>query len=193
MRMMQFLLNNMLIVALLLPANFVEGYEPLIFKDDDRPFLAIWRNYDGFTSKGEAPYLRIAMWDDGRVVFSPEVIGWNHTLQKGRIAAYRVERIKRALMDLGVFKLEKTGYGIPSMPQDLILLDLGEGKRKVLSGIDGDVIRRKARAGWEDYVRCWESIKTIAAIGCPDDFEKVTERFESVPKSWLFWEEDEPK
>ena len=83
---------------------------------NDRPFFAVWNAHsDADTAVGHyrGPYLRFAFWDDGRVVFAKESEKECKPLQIGRIAPYRVARLKQALSDSGVFALKGTCYLVP--------------------------------------------------------------------------------
>src|SRR5207247_4694939 len=91
---------------------------------EDRAFLAIWRDSEGFRHS-EAPYLRVAIWSDGRIVFGKDPKKWEHELLQGRIEAARVTELKKALEETGVFELKGNCYLVPDAPVDCVMLDLG--------------------------------------------------------------------
>src|SRR5690606_25180607 len=72
---------------------------------NQRPIFAIWRDREG-RRNSEAPYLRIAIWNDGRVIFAGETNRWNHQLREGRIEQKTLERLKKDLAATGVFELK---------------------------------------------------------------------------------------
>src|SRR5207237_5869044 len=76
---------------------------------EERPFLAIWRDSGGFR-RSEAPYLRVAIWSDGRIVFAKDPKKWQHELLEGRIEAARVTELKKAIEATGVFDLKGNCY-----------------------------------------------------------------------------------
>ena len=78
--------------------------------EEERPFLAVWRQNDGKCVGSETPCLRFAMWTDGRVLYASDPGKWGHDLRRGKISATRVARIKAALAESGVFDLQGTCY-----------------------------------------------------------------------------------
>src|SRR3954471_24537204 len=74
------------------------------------PFLAIWRQSEGRVpppppgapDPSRAPYLRVAIWDDGRILFAKDPTKWSHDLREGRLSADRVSRLKKAIEETGV-------------------------------------------------------------------------------------------
>jgi hypothetical protein len=60
------------------------------------PLLAIWKDSDGML-KTEAPYLRIAIWNDGRIIFAKDPKKWSHELLEGRIEPERIRELKMAI------------------------------------------------------------------------------------------------
>src|SRR5262245_29970037 len=72
----------------------------------NRPFLAIWRDSDGYVRNPKSPYLRIAIWDDGRIVFAKDPTKWGHDLLEGRIDDAKVAELKQAVEKTGVFELK---------------------------------------------------------------------------------------
>jgi hypothetical protein len=151
--------------------------------ENDRPFLAIWRDDDGFVSKSRAPYLRVAIWDDGRVVFTKDPTRWGHELLHGRIAPYRVERLKKALLETGVFESKGYCYLGPDMPTDCVMIRLGE-KKQMLYWVEGQTSWMESKPHRMDFVRCWKAVNGLALVACPDQFQSVSEPFKRPPDSW---------
>jgi hypothetical protein len=151
--------------------------------DRDRPFLAIWRRDDGFVSKSEAPYLRLAIWDDGRVLFAEDPDKWGHELLRGKIAAYRVVRLKQALIDTGVFDLKGHCYLGPDLPTDCIMIAIAE-KKQMLYWVEGMMTWVESKPHRVEFVKCWKAVNNLGLVACPDDFEPAGERFRQAPKSW---------
>jgi len=149
----------------------------------DRPFLAIWRNNEGRVRESKAPYLRVAIWDDGRVVFAKDPSKWSHDLLQGRIAAYRVERLKKALLETGVFELKGNAYLGPDAPTDCITIELGE-KKQMLYWWENQMSWMQDKPHRLEFVRCWKAANALALVACPDQFEIVSERFKRPPESW---------
>src|SRR5262245_60465025 len=72
----------------------------------NRPFLAIWQDHAGLHKDSKAPYLRIAIWDDGKIVFARDPSKWSHDLSEGRIDAAQIKELKQAIAATGVFELK---------------------------------------------------------------------------------------
>ena len=151
--------------------------------DQDRPFLAIWRDDDGFVSKSDAPYLRVAIWDDGRVLFAKDADKWGHALLRGQIAAYRVALLKKALIGTGVFDLKGHCYLGPDMPTDCIMIAIGETEQ-MLYWVEGQMTWMNSKPHRMEFARCWKAVNDLCLVACPDEFEPEHERFFQPPKSW---------
>ncbi len=147
-----------------------------------RPILAIWRDDEGPVPRTQAPYLRVAIWNDGRVLFAKDPSKWSHELLRGRIPPYRLERLKKAIVDTGVFELTGHCYLGPELPTDCIMIDLGE-QRQMLYWVE-HFVHWMDKPHRQDFVRCWKAINGLALVACPDQFETVSERFQRPPDSW---------
>jgi hypothetical protein len=155
-------------------------------EESDRPFVAVWRQDDGNTTRSEAPYLRFAIWADGRVLFADDPLKWSHELRQGRISQTRVARLKAALSDTGVFELEGTCYLVPCAPKDCLIVDL-DGKQQMLywdeREIPGYGINIDPKPHHLEFKRCWKLVNHLALVALPDEGEAVRERVQ-IPKSW---------
>jgi len=151
-----------------------------------RPIVAVWRDSDGFVSNPQAPYLRVAVWEDGTVLFGKDPAKWGHELQTGRIAAYRVARLKAALADSGVFALKGHCYLGPDLPVDCIMVDAG-GKQQTLYWVEG-VTEWMTTPGRKEFVRAWTTVNHLALLPCPDDAKLAEEGFVGRPASWYLKE-----
>ena len=154
-------------------------------KLDERPILAIWRASDGGRfGNFDAPYLRLAIWNDGRVLFAVNAKKWGHDLRSGRIPAYRVERLKEALIDTGVFELKGHCYLGPHLPIDCIMIDLGKKRRQQLYWLEGQTGWMRSKPHRMQFVRAWSAVNNLGLIACPDTFKESEDSFTSVPESW---------
>jgi hypothetical protein len=154
---------------------------------DDRPFFAVWNSHStADTDHGHyhGPYLRFAFWDDGRVVFAKESETENKPLLRGRIAAYRVARLKKALLDSGVFTLKGNCYLVPDGRIVSMMIDLGN-QRQMLYWDEVKTknygINTNPKPHHLDFIRCWESLNSLGQVACPDNFTTVAETVRPQP------------
>jgi hypothetical protein len=155
-------------------------------REGDLPFLALWQRDSGGHWGGSGPYVRFAIWSDGRVVFAKDPNKWAQELRRGKISSSRVARLKAALADTGVFKLKGTCYLMLHGPEDCLMVDLGE-KRQTLYWDERDWpdygININPKPHHLDFKRSWKTINHLGLVALPDEAEPVKDRFE-VPKSW---------
>jgi hypothetical protein len=153
---------------------------------DDRPFFAVWISDTGLLPDRSVPSLRFAFWDDGRVVFAKESERDNKPLLRGRIAAYRVARLKKALSDSGVFALKGTCYLVPDGPVIEMMIDLGSRKQMLYwdeRKAKDYGININPKPHHLEFMRCWEAINSLGLVACPDNATTVTEAVKPQ-KTW---------
>jgi hypothetical protein len=161
--------------------------DPMPGKPDgaDRPFLALWRQSGGRAGL-DTPYLRFAVWADGRVLFATDPNKWGHQLRRGKLSPARIARLKTALADTGVFDLRGTCYLVPDGPVDCLMAELG-GKQQTLYWDEvetpGYGINIDPKPRHREFKRCWKAVNHLALVALPDDGEVVKERI-PVPESW---------
>ncbi|MBN2578469.1 MAG: hypothetical protein JXB10_05710 [Pirellulales bacterium] len=134
-----------------------------------------------------APYLRVAIWEDGRALFAKDPAKWGHSLREGRIAPYRIALLKKALLSTGVFDLKGTTYLVPDAPAYCITVNIGN-KKRTLSWDESESpnygININPQPQHLAFKRCWKMLNLIALVACPDQFHDSHERFSEVPQSW---------
>jgi hypothetical protein len=154
----------------------------------ERPFLAIWRQDDGYRGDSEAPYLRISIWNDGRILFAKDPSKWGHSLRQGRISAGRVVRLKKALLATGVFDLKGYCYLVPDAPCDCVMLDLGD-KKQILYWDEvetpGYGINHAPKPYHLKFKECWKAVNKLALEARPEKSKEVKDRFQSPPAHWF--------
>ena len=152
---------------------------------DDRPIVAVWRQFDG-SGVGSAPYLRFAVWADGRVLFATDPSKWGHQLRRGKVSETRVARLKAALSDTGIFELEGTCYLVPSAPTDCLMVDL-DGKQQMLYWDEVETpnygININPKPHHLQFKRCWKIVNHLGLVALPDEGEAVEKRIQ-IPESW---------
>lgn len=68
-----------------------------------RPLVAVWSDSQGFKA-GSAPALRIAVWEDGRVLFASDPKKWGSDLLEGKISPAKKQ---------GLWKITKRSSSVP--------------------------------------------------------------------------------
>jgi hypothetical protein len=152
----------------------------------DDPFLAIWLDSEGLHIS-EAPYLRIAIWNDGRILFAQDPNAWNHSLRRGRIDAVRVAELKKAVAGTGVFELQGTCYLVPDADVICTMLNLGD-KRQMLYWDEVEHphygINTEPKPQHLEFKRCWKEVNRLATEVIPKESEPSEESFQRPPRSW---------
>ena len=153
----------------------------------NRPFLAIWEDSEGMHQGSQAPYLRIAIWDDGRVVCAKDPTKWNHELMEGRIVAARLTALKQAIEKTGVFELKGNCYLVPDAPVDCVMIDAGS-KQQMLYWDErespGYGINIAPKEQHLKFMACWKEVNRLALGAIPVDTQVCKERFRRPPDSW---------
>lgn len=150
-----------------------------------RPLVAVWQQV---AREGKGPCLRVAIWEDGRVLFAEDPKRWDSPLRQGKIAPRRVEQLKQAIADSGVFELKGTCYLVPDAPVDCLMVDFGKRKQMLYwdevetphYGINGS-----GKPQHTAFKQCWKIVNHLALVTCPDD-SRPAAAF-NVPQHWQLW------
>ena len=149
---------------------------------NERPLVAIWRDSDGHVVDSAAPYLRVAIWADGRVLREKNVGVWGRELVGGRIPAERLLRLKNSLDRSGVFELKGHCYLGPDLPVDCIMIDTGKGKQMLYwcEGMNEWMREPHQHA----FVSAWRAVNDLTIAARPDELYPVADDFRRPPASW---------
>jgi hypothetical protein len=153
----------------------------------NRPFLAIWRDAERVAGQSQPPYLRIAIWEDGRVVYAARTNRWNHDLQEGRISQETLATLKKDLAATGIFDLEGTCYLVIDAPVDCVMVDLGARQQMLFwDEVEkpGYGININPQPHHLSFIRCWKKVNELALAAIPAQSATWAGRFDSVPASW---------
>lgn len=183
-------ISKILTALALLLATFaspgIAGPDPIPL-GTKRPLVAIWRQSDGHRPSSGAPFLRIAIWEEGRVLVAADPGRWEHRLREGRISADGIVSLKKKIAATGVFNLKGSCYLVPDAPVDCLLLDFG-GQRQMLywdeveSANYGINIAPKPHR--LEFKECWKAVNRLALASCPREVTALPGRFGPVPQSW---------
>ena len=153
----------------------------------DRPMLAVWRDSDGNTY---APRLRVAIWNDGRILFSKDAPRWGTNLFLGKLRPADVVSLKERVRAMGVLDLSRNSYLRPDEPWCCLLLDFGEQKQMlywdeeelVWYWNEGQPMHGTLPKG--DFKRSWVQVNLLALSLAPKDATRVEEGFRGALSSW---------
>jgi hypothetical protein len=137
--------------------------------------------------QSEAPYLRIAIWDDGYTIFARDPKKWSHDLLQGRIESTPLAELKKNLERTTIFKLKSTAYVVPDAAVESLLVDLG-GKRQTLHWDEVETSGHGANSfpsfAYGRFRRCWKKINKLALTVLPKTAQPYTNQIEGFPESW---------
>jgi hypothetical protein len=174
-------------LASLLPLAAQDHQEASVALGPRHPLVAVWCRDQGMSFKFNELGLRIAIWEDGRVLFAADPKKWGQKLQQGFLSPERVTELKKRLAETGVFALKGTAYLVPDASTDCILVDLGT-KQQLLYwdevesksyGINSDPTPDHLK-----FKDCWKALNRLALASRPKDAKAVQERLEQMPRSW---------
>jgi hypothetical protein len=151
------------------------------------PFLAVWQDSGGM-SRNAAPFLRVAIWDDGRVLVAQDPKEWGHDLQQAQLSGEQVAQLKRAVLATGVFELSRTSYLVPDAPFDCLVVNF-EGQHASLWWDERETLNYGANSAdpapaYLRFKECWKAVNALAIAACPRASEPSPERFTEVPSTW---------
>jgi hypothetical protein len=139
----------------------------------------------GLLSAG--PDLRIAIWNDGRVLFAANPKTWSHRLQEGKVSAERLAELKKQITRTGVFELKGNCYLVPDAGVDCLMVDLGT-KRQMLYWDEVESPRHGININPQphhlQFKQCWKAVNRLALACRPANPQPVKGRFGQVPRSW---------
>src|SRR5688500_938065 len=172
---------SLLFLAFLFTRSFVYSAEELFAT---RPVIAIWRDAD---RGSRVPSLRIAIWNDGRVLFAKDPKKWGQELLEVRIDPDRVAEIKRAIAQTGVNELKGTCYLVPDAPVFCMMIDLGE-KQQMLYWDERENpnygINISPKPQHIAFKACWKEVNKLALAALPAQSQPYPGKFSHPPQSW---------
>lgn len=161
-----------------------------------RPMIAVWCQDKGtwVTKNNKAPYLRIAIWDDGRVVFAADPTKWSHELREGKISAERIAELKKQIAATGVFGLDVTSGLVPDAPVDCLLIDLGKQQQILYwDEVESPTYGINSDPRYRTFKECWKALNQLALDNRPTDAVMAVGKFRKVPRRWYVTPSKPPK
>lgn len=178
--------NLWICASLVLPLPF--SGKTAEIKSEPVPFLAVWMEDDGAGGPQIAvPRLRIAFWDNGKVVFDEKAPQWSKTLRKGMLKPEEVESLKQSLRQTTVLQLKETASLMPDGPEICMMVRI-ENKQQVLywDEIESHTtgINVRLTEAMIQFKECWKKLNLIALNARPRETKPAEEPFHRPPRTW---------
>jgi hypothetical protein len=159
---------------------------PNPFEGSTSPIMAVWEDSPGLTADTNYPYLRVAVWPDGRVVFARDPNVWNHDLLIGQISTQAMAKLKQDIRLTGVFDLKGHCYLVPDAPVDCVMLSFGNSQmlywdeiEHASHGINGD-----PKPEHLAFKKAWWDVNRLLLTALPVHARTLQARFQRPPKEW---------
>ncbi len=149
--------------------------------DGNPPVLAVWLDKTEHARYTNAPYLRIAVWEDGRVVFARDPRDWSHDLWLGRMPEQALQTLKGKIRETGVFRLQGYCYLAWDLPTVCISLSFDHDQQMLYSHELGLGSPKPQHLAFE---HAWWEINRLALAALPDRAKKLDARFRPPPTEW---------
>lgn len=151
------------------------------------PILAVWRDGGGFRLNATPKRLRLAIWEDGRVVFSRNPNTWSDELYVGRISETAVTELKNGLQTTGVFDLPGHCYLVPDAPIFCTMIAVGERQQllywdEVESSTYG--ININPEPHHLAFKTAWWEVNKLGIRALPSEATRFGGEFTNAPNSW---------
>jgi hypothetical protein len=149
------------------------------------PVVAVWLDSNGL--HGDFPYLRVALWEDGHLLFAEDTERWTEKMRFGRIPDAAVADIKRQILDTGIFDLKANCYLVPDAPVICLTANIA-GKQQQLYWDEVEApnygINTNPKPHHLTFKKTWKSANDLILAVIPDDSIAVALKFDSAPRSW---------
>ena len=151
------------------------------------PILAVWEDSSGYRADTNGPYLRLALWADGRVVFAQNPNGWNHDLLLGQLPEETLAQLIQTIRQTGVFDLNGHCYLVPDAPVDCVMLSFGDSQQMLYwDEVEHESygININPKPHHLAFKEAWWEVNRLALSVLPDQAKKLDVRFQRPPKKW---------
>ena len=157
------------------------------FDGTNSPIIAVWEDSRGFTADTNYPYLRVAVWQDGKVVFARDPNVWNHDLLLGQLSAQALSKLKQDIRQTGVFELKGHCYLVPGAPVDCVMVSFGGSKQMLYwDEVENDSygININPKPQHIAFKKAWWEVNQLVLSALPHQARKLEARFQRPPKEW---------
>ncbi len=151
------------------------------------PLIAIWKDSEGMMLNAGGPYLRVAVWPDGRVVFARNPNVWSNDLMIGIISTTALENLKNEIRKTGIFKLKGNCYLVPDASVDCLLAAF-DGSPQILYWDEVEVknygINIDPQPQHIAFKKAWWEVNRLVLSALPSEARKLEAKFSRPPKAW---------
>lgn len=168
---------------------FITAFTLTVQAAEDLPLVAVWRSNEGHVLRTDSqiPYLRVAIWPDGRFIVAKDPAKWAHDLERGSLSPEALAKLKKDLAETSAFDLKRTSYLVPDGGCNCALLKLGE-KEVLLQWDEVETpnygLNINPTPETKAFKACWKALNTLALGACPEKRESIKTRF-VIPDDWL--------
>ncbi|MFA6242544.1 MAG: hypothetical protein WC655_16525 [Candidatus Hydrogenedentales bacterium] len=152
------------------------------FETGEVPFIAVWLERAGIDM--EYPFLRVAIWEDGRVVFAEDPNTWSHHLLLGQISPSEVESLKQLLPETGLFDLKERRLLYPDSKSVLLSFAKGGTRQELAYAEFPEPVSGPLTDDQIQLVKTWFMVNRIVLAALPSHAQALHRRFPEPPESW---------
>ncbi len=159
-------------------------------EEGECPIVAVWQHergvYSYYPGEGNPPFLRFALWEDGRFVFAADPNKWEHNLMLSRISKEVVSEVKNKIFHTGIFETKETHYNMHQEPNiDYIIVSLGHYKQFLCWAEGGGDFKGNATSQDSSFEQIWHEINNILIDSIPSRADKLRAAFSMPSTSWM--------
>jgi hypothetical protein len=161
------------------------------FDGTNLPIIAVWEAGPGKIADTNCPYLRVAVWADGKLVFARDPNVWNHDLLFAQLSDQVLAKLKQNIHRSGVFDIKGHCHLVPDAPVDCIMLSF-DGSQQMLYWDEVEInsygINANPTQQHLAFKKAWWEVNRLILSTIPDKAKKLDARFLSPPKEWYLKE-----
>ncbi len=163
---------------------------PNPLKQEECPIVAVWQeSKEGMPAdpeKSRPPFLRFAMWEDGRIVFNSDPNKWEHNLMIAQIPKEKVSSIKEEIYKTGVFEIQEAFHEMRQGGSfNIILVSFGHYRQYLYWSESGPCLDNNPHPSGVRFEQIWHEINNILADSIPSTAERIEQQFFTHPTCWM--------
>ena len=154
------------------------------------PVVAVWLKHAGRARIGESSSgFRVAIWADGRVLFSESPTDWKSPLRRGWATGDALAKLKADVVQTGVFDLEGHCYLVPDASVISLLANV-DGRQQLLYWDEvetpGYGINIDPKPRHLAFKKAWRTVNSLALALRPSESSPWVDEKPEPPAAWYF-------